>query len=190
MNEPIYLHSVPGVLLRLLEPDDAPALLAYYKRNEPHHRSWSPLPPTGFFNVDFQRRRLDASLRLRGEGREYRFGICSIQPEEELIGTITLTAIEYGAFQNGRFGYSVDALRQSRGIMTASLSALIRFAFTELDLHRVEANIMPRNTASRRVLEKCGFLHIGFSPRMLFINGAWEDHDMYMRLRDEDARQG
>ena len=53
-------------------------------------------------------------------------------------------------------------------------------------LHRVEANIMPRNPASLRAAEKAGFVREGLSRRYLNINGVWEDHIHMVRL-NEDA---
>ena len=176
--------SVPAHKVRLLVLADADELTAYYIRNEAFHREWSPVPPTMFFLAEYQRERLRMANHLRDEGREYRFGIFAEQPRGKVIGTISLSAVERGVFQNGRLGYSVDFECQRQGIMTASLKEVMRFAFNDLNLHRLEANLMPRNIASRRVMEKCGFTKVGYSPRMVMINGVWEDHEMYMALAD------
>jgi ribosomal-protein-alanine N-acetyltransferase len=169
--------------LRLLELTDASALADYYLRNQEFHRIWSPVPPPGFFTELHQRERLFASLQLRDRGQEFRFGI--FDDVGLLVGTISLTAIERGVFQNGRFGYSIDGDHQRKGVMTAKLREAMTFGFNEQKLHRLEANIMPHNEASRRVLQKCGFTKIGYSPKYLKINGRWEDHEMYMILVDD-----
>lgn len=184
MKEPIRLVPQPGLLVRPFELLDAAALSAYHLRNEGFHREWSPIATAEFFTEEYQRARIGASRGLMEVGREVRFGIFAVQPEH-LIGTITLGAIERGAFHNGRFGYSIDGEWRRRGIMAVALTSVIGFAFDSLGLHRLEANIMPRNAASRGVLERCGFTCVGRSPRMLKINGVWEDHDMYMRLAEE-----
>lgn len=171
--------------VRLFTMDDASELAAYYARNREFHREWSPIPPEGFFTLEFQRRRLEATLELSRQEREYRFGIFIPHDGRELlIGTITLTGIERGAYHNGRFGYSMDGSYQGNGIMSSALREVMGFAFETLGLHRLEANIMPHNAASRRVLEKCGFSRIGFSPKMLLIGGEWRDHEMYMVLSE------
>ncbi|MEO5931450.1 MAG: GNAT family protein [Candidatus Kapaibacterium sp.] len=174
--------------IRPLEQEDAPLLAAYYRRNRESHREWSPLAPADFFTTKVQRERLERGARLREEGREIRFGMFT--SAAELIGTISLTSIERGVFQNGRFGYSIDAEYMGRGLMTAGLRKLIRYAFEDLGLHRLEANVMPRNAASARVLKKCGFRVIGHSPAMVQINGVWEGHDMYMLLAGEWRAHG
>ncbi len=174
------MHTV-----RFLEVSDTQQVLRYHRRNHDFHRDWSPIPPPAFFTVDFHRAQLERTVELREREEEFRFGIFAQEDSEELlVGRINLVAIERNAFQNGRLGYSIDARHRHRGLMTRMLKSVIGFAFDYARLHRVEANIMPRNIASKRVLEKCGFTKIGFSPQMLFINGKWEDHDMYMLLVD------
>lgn len=189
MIDNVRLYPATHVLLRPLEVSDAAAVTDYLLRNREPHGPWSPIPPVGFFTEEFQRNRLAISCELRAGGYEYRFGIFVAAsgggPHSLLAGVINLNAIERGVFLNGRFGYSVDTAHGGRGLMTMSLAAVAGFAFGELGLHRLEANIMPRNAASRRVLEKCGFSRVGYSPRMLMINGVWEDHEMWARLADD-----
>ena len=76
--------------------------------------------------------------------------------------------------------------------MTEAVRAAADIAFTDLDLHRIEANIMPRNGASLRVAEKAGFYHEGLALKYLRINGVWEDHIHMVLLRElwsgEEAR--
>ena len=59
---------------------------------------------------------------------------------------------------------------------------VVRYAFAEAGLHRVEANVMPRNKPSLRVLEKNGFVNEGLSKYYLNINGVWEDHVHMVRI--------
>ena len=57
--------------------------------------------------------------------------------------------------------------------------------FTEKRLHRIEANIIPRNIASIKAIEKAGFIYEGISKKYLNINGVWEDHLHYVLLNSE-----
>lgn len=166
--------------LRLLDTGDAAQLAAYFQRNRDFHREWSPLVPEEFYTEQWQQQHIETYLQLNALEREYRFGIWYPEPEGEiLIGVINLTNIVRGVFQNGCFGYSMDYTYTGGGIMTSSLREAVGFAFYAVGLHRVEANIIPRNHASRKVLERVGFQKVGFSPWMLYINGTWEDHEMY-----------
>ncbi|MBS1537177.1 MAG: GNAT family N-acetyltransferase [Bacteroidetes bacterium] len=171
----------PNTYITLLESEHIQQLTEYYTRNINYHKEWSPFPPPKFFTAEFQQEKFTTYKVLHNVGIEYRFVILA---EELIIGTISLNAIERGVFQNGRFGYSMDENYAGKGIMTSAIQSIIRFAFSELGLHRLEANIMPRNISSRRVLEKCGFQKFGFSPQYLRINNTWEDHDNYMILSE------
>jgi ribosomal-protein-alanine N-acetyltransferase len=63
--------------------------------------------------------------------------------------------------------------------MTISLTQLAHHAFTELSLHRIEANIQPGNFKSIRLFQRAGFLKEGFSPKYLRLNGTWRDHERW-----------
>ncbi len=65
--------------------------------------------------------------------------------------------------------------------------AVLRFAFEELALHRVEIAIVPRNRASRRVVEKLDLREEGVAVRYLEIDGHWEDHVRYAMTIEEWA---
>ena len=78
----------------------------------------------------------------------------------------------------------LDQALLNRGYMTEAVSLLTDYAFSGLGLHRIEANVMPRNARSLRVLEKCGFHPEGLAQRYLQINGVWEDHIHMVRLND------
>lgn len=144
-------------------------------------RPWAPIPPEAFYTLKYQKRRLQRYRELVRTAQEYRFGVFD---DDKMVASINLTSIEYGAFQNGRLGYSVDAEYTGKGVATEFIGHVCQFAFDRLRLHRLEANVMPRNMASQRVLQKCGFTLVGRSPGMVRINGVWEDHDMFARIAD------
>lgn len=120
----------------------------------------------------------------RADRRGYRFFIVSNDKPKDIIGTIALNNVVWRAFLSCYLGYALDEAHQNQGLMTEAVSLITDFAFTELGLHRIEANVMPRNKASLRVLEKCGYKNEGLSPRYLAINGVWEDHIHMVRLNE------
>ena len=72
--------------------------------------------------------------------------------------------------------------------MTMAVDMVTAYAFSVLGLHRLEANVMPRNKASLRVLEKNGFLNEGLSKYYLNINEVWEDHIHMVKLNESMHR--
>lgn len=111
-------------------------------------------------------------------GRSFAFGIFK---GPNLIGQINLSGIIYGALRGGHIGYWIDQNYANRGYMTAAVNMVTDFAFSELELHRIEINIRPENEPSIRVAKKCGYLFEGLRPNYLHIDGAWRDHHCYVK---------
>ncbi|HWR40076.1 MAG TPA: GNAT family protein [Patescibacteria group bacterium] len=84
--------------------------------------------------------------------------------------------------------YKLDKNELCQGYMTEAINEVVNFAFHQLDLHRIEANILPRNTASLKTVEKAGFYHEGLAIKYLQINGRWEDH-IHMVIRNAALEQ-
>jgi ribosomal-protein-alanine N-acetyltransferase len=103
----------------------------------------------------------------------------------KVIGTIALDNIIRGPFLSCFLGYRLDRDNINQGYTTEALGELIRIAFEDMGLHRLEANIMPRNQRSLRVVEKLGFVDEGLSRDYLKINEKWEDH-IHMVLLNKD----
>lgn len=99
-----------------------------------------------------------------------------------LVGCIELTNIVLGVFRSGCLGYYAFAGHERQGLMTAGLRRLARHAFTQLRLHRLEANIQPGNAASIALARACGFQLEGYSPRYLKLRGRWRDHERWALL--------
>ena len=175
----------PQVVLRDLRPEDAAALLDLRLRNREFFEPFEPVPPPDHFTLEAQRRGIDSGNRAWDEDREYALAL--VLPDGSLVGRVRLSTVVRGAWQNANLGYYVDRDHGGRGIATESAGLAVGFAFGRLGLHRVQAGVMPRNTASIRVLEKNGFRLEGLAPRYLRINGVWEDHVIYA-LTAEDPR--
>ena len=94
------------------------------------------------------------------------------------------------AFCSAYAGYWVDARVAGRGVMPTALALAVDHAFARGQLHRVEVNIRPENTASRRVVEKLGFREEAYHPRYLHIDGAWRDHVGYAITAEEVSGDG
>ncbi len=114
------------------------------------------------------------------EGRELRSISLAIwlrdSGRERLIGQITLGGLVFGAYRGGHIGYWIDQHYANRGYTTRAVKALTAFAFTELQLHRIEINCRPENGASKKVAEKSGYYFEGVRARYLHIAGGWRDH--------------
>jgi len=160
----------------------AQALADYYVRNRDFLAEFEPERSEAFFTAEYQRRVLEREVLDREAGTSCRFYIRPADRPREIIGVIGLNNIIYGAFRSAFLGYKLDARYLGRGYMSAAVAMVADYGFNVLHLHRIEANVMPRNKASLRVLEKNGFQNEGFSPKYLKINGVWEDHIHMVKL--------
>jgi ribosomal-protein-alanine N-acetyltransferase len=118
---------------------------------------------------------------LNSEAREARSFSFAIWHQRNLIGQISLGGVIYGAMRGAHIGYWIDKNYANRGFTTQAVSTLTDFSFSALSLHRIEINIRPENTASRRVAEKAGYIFEGDRPRYIHIAGAWRDHAVFVK---------
>ncbi|MEM8980379.1 MAG: GNAT family protein [Pseudomonadota bacterium] len=102
-----------------------------------------------------------------------------------LLGAITLDNIRRGPAQSGTLGYWIGESYARQGFMREALVAITHYAFTELNLSRLEAACLPENEASRGVLETAGFKYEGVAQSYLQINGRWRNHVLYANLRND-----
>ena len=174
------------VLLRPLVASDFPAWQEVRRRNADWLTKWEAARLPGHPDVVEERDafavRCSARQRERQLGTAYGFGIFV---NGDLAGEINLTAIQRGPFQSAYVGYWIDEKHAGNGYMPESLVVLTRMAFDDLQLHRIQVAIIPRNTASRRVVEKLAIREEGVAVRYLEINGVWEDHIRYAITAEE-----
>jgi ribosomal-protein-alanine N-acetyltransferase len=102
-----------------------------------------------------------------------------------MVGGLTLANIRRGVAQAGSIGYWTGQPFAHQGYMSAAVRALIPFCFGSLRLHRLEAACIPTNKPSIALLEKTGFQREGYARGYLCINGTWQDHLLYARLKDD-----
>lgn len=112
------------------------------------------------------------------------FLICRVEGGA-VIGSITLSQIFRGGFQNAYLGYYVGALYAGCGYMTEALQLMLRYTFEKLKLHRIEANIQPANIASIALVKRAGFSREGFSRRYLKVCGRWRDHERWAIVAED-----
>jgi ribosomal-protein-alanine N-acetyltransferase len=168
------------VLLRPLVATDFPAWREVRRRNAEWLTKWEPTRPPGAPDVIENREafsiRCNARQRERQLGSGYGFGIFI---NGEFAGEINLSAVQRGPFQSASIGYWIDEAHAGHGYTPEAVVVLAKYCFDELRLHRLEIAIVPRNTASRRVVEKLGLREEGIAKGFLEIDGNWEDHVRY-----------
>jgi len=102
-----------------------------------------------------------------------------------IIGVINVSEIVRGRFQSAYLGYYAFVPFAGKGLMRAGMQRVLRHCFTELGLHRLEANIQPGNQRSIALVESLGFRLEGYSPSYLKVCGRWRDHQRWAILANE-----
>lgn len=193
MTEPDSPAPVPdtplpcGALMRLVRPDDAPALLAAYRRNAAHLAPTEPRRGERFATLEGQRERIEGQLREWEAGRAVPWVLdgSGVPGAPPVLGTLTFTGIVRGPLLSASVGYWVDQGHTGRGLAGQALAHAVAYARDALGLHRLEAGTLLDNTASQRVLLRAGFTWYGTAPDYLHIAGAWRDHHRYQLILGE-----
>jgi ribosomal-protein-alanine N-acetyltransferase len=168
-------ETITAERLVLREPrdEDAPALLAYYVRNDERFARWEPE------RVDD----LDYHLRWiawrRGEsalGRGRSFLALDPAANDALAAIVNLYQIDHGASHSAVLGYSADGGYEGKGYASEAVQAVVKHAFETLQLHRVTANYQPTNERSAKLLRRLGFVVEGYARDMLYMRGTFRDH--------------
>jgi ribosomal-protein-alanine N-acetyltransferase len=166
---------------RLISVDDAPVLAELQRANREFLEPWTPERSPAYFTVEGQRRVISDVLTLYTKGTALPYVILC---DGVVVGRATLSDIVAGVFCSCHLGYWVSEGHNGRGLATTAVGEIMRIAFGELGLHRVEAGTMPHNVRSRAVLERNGFVRYGYAPAYLRIGGAWRDHVLYQALNE------
>lgn len=183
------LRIVGGrVHLRPLRAQDFPAWREVRLASRAWLEPWEPRAEPGsadpVTDADAFRARCAAWERQRQFDHAYGFGLF-LNADDRLLGEVSLGTVHRGPFQTATIGYWVDRREAGNGYVPEGVALVIRYAFEELGLHRLEAAIVPRNAPSRRVAAKLGLRDEGTALRFLQINGVYEDHVRYAITLEE-----
>src|ERR1700687_2667439 len=164
------------VFLRPPASRDREEFIALNRASARLHRGLvSPPTQPEQFNAFFKRcRRVDCVCFL----------VCRVD-DGAIVGSINLSQIFRGGFQNAYLGYYVGEGHSGQGHMTEAIYLMLRYAFEDLKLHRLEANIQPGNVASIALVKRAGFVREGYSRRYLKICGRWRDHERWAIIADD-----
>jgi RimJ/RimL family protein N-acetyltransferase len=170
----------PRLHLRFINAADAPSLYAMFSDSEAM-RYWSTAPWTD--RAQAQALVADA-MEGYASGSKLRM---AIEVDGKLAGVANLYAFNQ---QNRRcdVGYMLDRAFWGKGYMREAVAALLDFAFEKLDLHRIEADIDPRNHASAKLLQSLHFIKEGHLRERWIVNGEICDSDIYGLLRGDWRR--
>jgi len=132
----------------------------------------------------------DAATKLISEIHEgfkrhelLKWGI-ALRTTNTLIGSVTLFHPDF-THRRAEIGYALGRAHWGKGYMQETLKAVLTYAFEELNFHRIEADVDPRNAASVRTLERLGFQREGYLRERWQVNGEIQDAFFYGLLKPD-----
>jgi [ribosomal protein S5]-alanine N-acetyltransferase len=182
-TEPLPSIEGNGVALRTPQTTDFEEWVALRQASRDFLTPWEPTWPDDDLTRNAFRRRIKRYTEDMRADQGYAFLIFRNE-DGALVGGLTLANIRRGVAQAGSLGYWMGLPFIRHGYMTAAVRAVIPFALSSLRLHRLEAACIPSNAGSIKLLENTGFTREGYAREYLCINGTWQDHLLYARLKD------
>lgn len=181
----IIMHS-DRLCLKTLNYKDTSLLIDFYTRNKAFFSPWVPTYVDHFFDYGYQEKCLVSEEKVTRDGRMLKLFVFHKEDTDfkKIIGTVAFTNVVRGPLQSCFLGYNIDEEENGKGYASEAIAIACQYVFSKMKLHRIEANIIPRNAPSIRIVEKLNFEREGLSKRYLKINGIWEDHIRYSLLND------
>lgn len=173
-----------NIYIKPLNSTDAVALLELHNKNRNFFEKFSVVRKSDFYTIEGQLDRIKQFEEERRNDLAYNYGI--FRNDNTLVGTINLFQVLRDSLQSAFIGYFLDKKHNGKGYTTEAVKLMVEYAFNDLNLHRIEAGVMPHNTGSIRVLEKSGFHKEGIAKKNVKINGKWEDHQVLAIINPND----
>lgn len=176
-------YETERLQLRLLQDNAAPQVLDFYSRNREAFEKWEPDRPGNFYTASHQAALLRVEFQMAARKTALRFWVFCKEAPNQIIGTVSFQEISRSIYQSCRIGYKFDPSFWHQGYASEALFGAIGIVFQEMGLHRVEALVLPENTASIRLLERLGFRNEGISYGCVYLHGQWCDHLRFSLVR-------
>lgn len=167
------------VLLRPLKDSDFEPWNAVRVKSGRWLTDWEPLPPQGWGDPAGKRLFMSRCIAREQEARNGSAHSFGVFYQGRFVGEANLAGIQRGPIQTATIGYWISQEEAGNGLIPEACAAIFRFAFEDLGLHRIQISIVPRNSASLRVVEKLRLREEGLALRYIEINGVWEDHRLF-----------
>lgn len=165
------------LLLRKISHDDTESL--FKLRSDPSTMRFIPRPVAR--HHDDVTELIQRILSELNENKSINWAI-TLKEDNVLIGTIGYVRMS-PENHRAEIGYMLSKHHYGKGIMNEALTAVLDYGFTTLKLHSVEGVVSPDNIASSNVLKKCGFIKEAYFKEKEYINGQFEDIEVYSLIQ-------
>ncbi|MCR4715925.1 MAG: GNAT family N-acetyltransferase [Lachnospiraceae bacterium] len=191
-----FEYTTDRLVMRVCHDDMAEQVLDFYDKNREYFDCYEMTRADNFYTVPYQKATLKLEYDEMIKNKMIRFylfkkdEVADIKKDYEvfkeldivrkkMIGSVSLSQIRYGSYRDAMFGYKLDHDYEGNGYAFEACKKLMEIAFDELELHRLEAYIMPSNKRSINLIKKLGFSYEGIKRSSCEVNHVYEDHELY-----------
>jgi ribosomal-protein-alanine N-acetyltransferase len=179
-------YETDRLRLKLLTKESAPMVLSFFEENKALFEPWEPMKSDKFYTLSYIRTFLTAEYNQFTEGKLIRFWVYKKDNPDKIIGTVCFQNMIREPYHSCILGYKFDGQYHHQGFATESVNKCIDIMFREYHIHRINAYIMPNNTASLRLINRLSFRYEGTAVSFARICGEWTDHLHYVLVNPLD----
>jgi RimJ/RimL family protein N-acetyltransferase len=166
----------------MMTADDVDDIHAYQSR--PDVCRYVPFEPRTRDEVAEKVAKHSVAITLKEDDDYWQLAIARGDDPSRVIGDVYFT-VKSTANATGEIGWTLHPDFTGQGYMTEAASAILEIAFTKLNLHRVRAELDPRNTESVALCERLGMRREAYFVEDLWFKGEWGDTAIYALLDRE-----
>lgn len=164
------------LILRAVKDDDAEALFTLRANPNVMRHIGRPLAKT----IEEAQKLIDGFKTVENDGTAVVWAI-TVKGNDKLLGTICIWNLQKQHFR-AEVGYMLHPDYWQQGILSEVMAVVLPVGFNQIGLHSIEANVSPENIASRRLLEKFGFVQEAYFKENYYFNGEFLDSVIYSLL--------
>lgn len=178
-------YETDRLILKIIHTGFAQEVLDFYMDNKDIFEPYEPPRPDKFYTKAYQRALLSCEYNYMTKMQSVRFWVFKKEDPDKIIGTVSFSNIQPHVYSSCNIGYKFDKKYHHNGYAFEALMKLIQIIFTECDIHRINAYILPSNTSSKKLIKKAGFTFEGIARKCIYIQGGWHDHEQYSLINDD-----
>ena len=175
----LFEYETNRLRLKILDSFHAAKILDFYNENKDFFNPYEPDRPEGFYTIKYQKSLSDFEYNGFLQGKFTRFYIFKKDNPNKIIGSVSFSNIQRGAFLSANIGYKIHTDYTNKGYDYEAIKKALDIMFSDGVLHRIEAYILPSNTPSLALIDKLGFRYEGVATSYVKLHGEWADHLRY-----------
>ena len=181
-----FSYRTERLILQALNEDNAELSLEFYSAGSQVFSKVEPENPMEFYTLGYQKSLFRGEFEAFLKGSYYRFYLTKLEDRDTIIGTVSFSHIDRGAYRSCILGYKLLPEYQKKGYALEAITRLISAIFDEEKLHRVEAFVLRDNQASINLLTRIGFENEGIARSVIKLKDGFYDHMRYVLINPRD----